>query len=437
MAINSAILSNVYNYYQADLVPKSSSSRFDSHKKKDLQDIYKSIVNISKDEPVFLIDHSKEVERYTIHMKESALRFRNEIGEIGGLDDATIFNSKTVYSSDPDKVSILESRSQQMGEEADAVGEYKVGVTRLATAQENLGKFLPSDEAGLEEGNYSFDVQTSASNYELQFAIGANDTNKDVQNRIARLINNFNLGLTAEVREDEQGNSALAIRAQKVGERSGGYFNISDENTSHQRGVVDFLGIREATTQASGAEYTVNGEIRTANGNEVELGNLYRVKLHATTEEGEEISIGVKPDVESMKDNILSLAGSYNSFLKATAEYVDQQPRTNMLVKDLQTNSTFYTANLNRMGVSQLDDGTIDIDEEKLTESLQNGDTEKELNTLKGFTRFALRKAHQVQINPMDYVDKRIVAYKDPTKSHFPNPYITSAYSGMMFNGYM
>ena len=52
--INNNVLSNVYNYYQADLVPRSSN-RFDSHKKKDLQDIYRSIVKLSKDEPVFFL----------------------------------------------------------------------------------------------------------------------------------------------------------------------------------------------------------------------------------------------------------------------------------------------------------------------------------------------------------------------------------------------
>ena len=70
MAVNTAVLSNVYNYYQVDLVPRSSSNRFDSHKKKDLQDIYKSIVKISKDEPVFLMDRSKDVEEYTINKKQ-------------------------------------------------------------------------------------------------------------------------------------------------------------------------------------------------------------------------------------------------------------------------------------------------------------------------------------------------------------------------------
>ena len=46
-----------------------------------------------------------------------------------------------------------------------------------------------------------------------------------------------------------------------------------------------------------------------------------------------------------------------------------------------------------------------------------------------------LRKSNQVSLNPMDYVEKVMVAYKNPGHN-YPNPYITSAYTGMMFDGY-
>ena len=46
-----------------------------------------------------------------------------------------------------------------------------------------------------------------------------------------------------------------------------------------------------------------------------------------------------------------------------------------------------------------------------------------------------LKKSRQVSLNPMEYVEKTMVAYKNPGRS-FINPYSVSAYSGMMFNGY-
>ena len=431
-SINNAALSNVYNFYQADLLPRSSSNRFDSHKKKDLQDVYKSIVKLSKDEPVFLMDRSREVEEYTIHMKESALLFRNRIASIGGLEEDAIFNQKTAYSSDSD---IAEVVGQPEKEESEAV---TLQVKQLASPQENRGKFIPEDDMGLPPGSYSFDVATQNSNYELQFTIGDNDTNKDVQGKLARLINNFKLGLHASVEEDGGGNTALVIQSRSVGDRGagGGHFAISDENTSQRSGIVDYLGIRTASSEGADAVYSVNGRDFHSPSNDVTLEQGYELKLKSAAP-GRDVTIGYKPDLESMKDNIISLAGSYNDFLRATSEYIDRQPRTSLLVNDMKNSSFTYTRQLKHMGVEQADDGTLNIDGERLAESLKTGDPGSELGILKDFTKFALRRANQIQINPMDYVDKRIVAYKNPTQPHYANPYVTSAYSGMLFNGYM
>ena len=430
-SINNAALSNVYNFYQADLLPRSSSNRFDSHKKKDLQDVYKSIVKLSKDEPVFLMDRSREVEEYTIHMKENALLFRNRIASIGGLEEDAIFNQKTAYSSDADIAEVV----GQPDEEAEAV---TLRVNRLATPQENKGKFIPEDDMGLAPGSYSFDVATQSSNYELQFTIGDNDTNKDVQARLARLVNNFKLGLNASVEEDGAGNTALVIRSKSVGDRGegGGHFTVSDENTSQRSGIVDYLGIRTPSDPGTDAAYSVNGKHFTSQSNDVKLEQGYELKLKSAAP-GTDVTIGYKPDLESMKDNIVSLAGSYNDFLRATAEYIDRQPRTSLLVNDMKNSSATYTKMLQNMGVEQAEDGTLNVDSERLTESLKTGDPQEELDALKDFTKSALRRANQIQINPMDYVDKRIVAYKNPTQPHYANPYVTSAYSGMLFNGYM
>ncbi|MBR5422059.1 MAG: hypothetical protein IK115_13020 [Lachnospiraceae bacterium] len=433
--INNAVLSNVYNYYQADLLPRSSSNRFDSHKKKDLQDIYKTIVKLSKDEPVFLMDRSKEVEEYTIHMKESALRFRNELGSIGGLEDK-LFDQKVAYSSAPDLAEVTGSRGQESGNAE--MEPLTMQVRQLATPQENIGAYLPEEELGIEPGAYSFDVATQGSNYELQFTISEGDTNRNIQDRLARLINNFKLGLSAGVEEDGRGSSALVIRSKAVGDKSdrGGHFSISDEETSQLSGIVDYLGIRKADSQGTDAVYSVNGEYHTAHTNDVKLPGGFNVKLKAAAP-GRDFQVGFKPDLESMKDNIISLAGSYNNFIRATAEFADRQPRTNLLVNEMKNNSAYYTRSLERIGVKQAEDGTISVDEEKLSEVLKGGEAEEELDTIKDFSKFAMRKAQKVQLNPMDYVDKRIVAYKDPTQPHYANPYVTSAYSGMLFNGYM
>ena len=149
------------------------------------------------------------------------------------------------------------------------------------------------------------------------------------------------------------GNSALVIRSNAIGEKvRGGHFSISDEDTSQTGGIVDYLGIRKVTEEGKNAVYTVNGDRHTASGNDVNIGGFYNVRLKEVTGDDKEITLGIKPDFESVKDNIVSLTGSYNDFMKAAAEYIDQQPRTSLLVNYMKNTSSFYTSTLSSLGPS-------------------------------------------------------------------------------------
>ncbi|HPF29307.1 MAG TPA: hypothetical protein PLZ77_04270, partial [Lachnospiraceae bacterium] len=76
-------------------------------------------------------------------------------------------------------------------------------------------------------------------------------------------------------------------------------------------------------------------------------------------------------------------------------------------------------------------------DDSALASSLSSDHSANTIKQFKNFTRAALQKITQIQLNPMAYADMRMVAYKNPLKTHFANPYVTSAYSGMLFNSYM
>ena len=67
--------------------------------------------------------------------------------------------------------------------------------------------------------------------------------------------------------------------------------------------------------------------------------------------------------------------------------------------------------------------------------SLESEDMENLFSGMKNFTSSLLRKSNEITLDPMKYVDKKVVAYKNPGKS-FANPYTSSIYSGMMFNYY-
>ena len=97
--------------------------------------------------------------------------------------------------------------------------------------------------------------------------------------------------------------------------------------------------------------------------------------------------------------------------------------------------ASFHSNSLEPLGLSLQSDGSIALDDSLLSQTVADDNISELYSSVKDFTTSMLRKTTQVSINPMDYVNRKIVAYKNPGHN-YANPYITSAYSGMMFNSY-
>ena len=54
---------------------------------------------------------------------------------------------------------------------------------------------------------------------------------------------------------------------------------------------------------------------------------------------------------------------------------------------------------------------------------------------LQDFGSHLLKKLNAISMDPMEYLNRRICAYSNPATSYV-NPYVTSIYSGMLFNTY-
>lgn len=433
MAYNS-IYNNVYNYYQSTYAPKTSSSRYDAHKKSDLKNIYNSIVRQSKDDSVYLFKPTSDIENYTISMKESAMKFQRDIASMGGQDAEELFEKKALYSSSPSHAEVTELPGSLLSDDS----SIELTIESLAKPQSNNGYYLPSEDLGVVPASYSFDVTTPSSSYELQLSVSETDTNFTIQSRLARLINNAAIGLSANVTQDGDGKSSLSISSLSTGNEDTPPFIISDEDTSQSRGLIDFLGIKDISTNASWAKYTINGESKTSPDNDIIADNKYQIKLKkVTAPDDPPITIGTMADYDSLKENILGLAESYNQFIRTASEFLDKQPRTSVLIENMKRMNNSYAATMNRLGITRNEDATLDIDENALSGALSGTATAEDISSLRDFTKSASKKISDIQLNPMNYVDKRLVAYKNPHHEYFANPYITSAYSGMLFNSYM
>ena len=428
-------LSNVYNFYMTTYAPKSSSP-YDSHKKSELRSVYNSIVKMNKESPIYILDTSRSSQQFAVSIKENARELRNTIASLGGLDEEELLNKKVAYSSNEN---IATATYISSAEQSNNTPTYDIEVSRLATSQVNMGRFLPANEpVALEPDTYSFDVRIEDLNYEFQFSIKPADTNRDVQARLARLITNANIGITAQAVTDADGTSYLRMESNATGVKNGAarIFNISDNHTSKTSGSVEYLGLDYISTPPSNAYFTVNGEERTSASNRIALDRVYEVQLKGvSSEEGETASIGLKTDVESLTENINTLVRGYNSFLMAVSEYKENQPKSGRLFNEMSGVARVYAHDLTSVGLNLNLDGTLEVDGDTLRETAMSEDAREAFSPMKSFTNSVLRKSNQISLNPMNYVNNIIVAYKNPGKN-FASPYITSAYSGMMFNSY-
>lgn len=429
----STILNTVYNNYMSTYTPKPLT-RYDAHKKSELRHVYNSIVKLNKEAPWYLPTTSKETQHYAVNLKENARQLRNAIAQLGGLESEELFSKKSAFSSDEGVASASYIGSEKSKEE---IPNIELEVRSLASSQENRGLFLPNDKVSLAPDTYSFDVGINDMNYEFQFSVGESETNRDVQERLVRLINNSDIGIKADLAESE-GRTALRFTSNATGLPSGKsqIFTVSDDRTSKASGTVEYFGLDYTSRKAADAHFLVNGEERTNPSNHFTVNKYFDIELNGISPEGRTTQIGLKPDIESLTDNVTHLIGGYNDFVKAASSYLETQSKSRQLVHEMRGIAYKYNNYLESMGLNMTQDGTLDVDQALLHETAyQTKDIGQTFGYLKDFSRTLLRKSNQVSLNPMEYVEKTVVAYKNPGHN-FINPYATSAYSGMMFNSY-
>ena len=428
-----AVLNTVYNNYLAAYSPRQLT-KYDTHKKSELRSVYNSIVKLNKDAPWYLPTTNKDTQHYAVSLKENARELHNAIAQLGGLEQDSMFRKKSAYSTDTEV-----AEAAYIGSDAltSTSPEFDLEVKELATPQENLGHFLPDLATTLSPATYSFDISINDMNYEFQFNINEGDTNRQIMDRLSRLINNAGIGIQANVAESDY-RYALRLTSDATGvpANKAYHFRVSDDHTSKASGVVGNMGLNYISHPAGNACFLINGEERSSSSNHFTVGKLFDVQIKAVSPEDKPVHIGLKTDTESITDNINQLIGSYNSFIRSAASYLETQSRSRQLVREFSSIASHYGTSLENMGMHLQDDGILSVNDEKLQQAAASaGNDLSSFSVLKDFSSSLLRKSDQVSLNPMDYVDKKIVAYKNPGHN-FISPYTTSAYSGMMFNSY-
>ena len=434
------VMSVAYNHLNATYgISMGTSNKYDAHKRSELRSTYNRIIKANKESPLYKIKSGENVQKFAIDIKDQAHTIKNVVASLSengeGIESA--FRKRIASSNDPDVVT-----AEYVGNDDDIIdmqsAGFKLEVQQLATPQVNTGHFLRRAGHDFATGSYSFDLNTNTTSYEFQFNVNDDDTNEDVLNKLRKLINNANIGLQADLLYDEQGTSkALQIESKQtgLGEGEEQLFQIVPARNKGSQDAMELLGINKISSPAENSSFLLNGTRHSSYSNTFTVNNMFSVTLNGVSLPGHPASVGFKPSADAVTDNIERLAAAYNGIINTAHRYEDKQESSSLLLRDIGNIAKKYSSDFADIGLSLEENSTMSVDRDALTHAISEGDISHTFKVLNKFRDALGAKADQASIDPMNYVDKVVVAYKNPNPNkNFATPYITSMYSGMMLD---
>ena len=432
-----AKIDSAYDYYMATYANREVS-RYDSHKKSDLRKVYNKIVKTNKESPLYKISNVQDAAKYAIDIKEHAKSIQNVVSSLsdqyGSFENS--FQKKVAQSSSDEDVSV---KYVGDGHEENQTDHFTIEVDQLATPQTNTGNYLKNTGNALLPGSYSFELDTNNSSYEFQFNVQSEENNLDIVNEPSKLVNNSNLGIRAEVLAGEEGTSALLLASKQTGLSANeeNLFSIQPATNMDSIRAMDVLGINQISQPARNSSFRLNGTEHSSLSNTFTINNAFELTLK-NAGASEPIQIGFKANTDAVADNIQTLIDAYNQMLDSAKGYAKNSTSAdgNRLYNELSSSSRNRRLELGDIGLLVDEEGIVSIDREKLAEAIEPERAEETFHILNRFKESVGGKADNASVNPMQFVNKVVVAYKNPGHN-FHTPYISSIYSGMMLDNYI
>lgn len=432
MSMNALL--QVYNHFASNSTRQTA--RYDTHKRSELRNIYHTIVKINTESPVYMFDSTDSLTEYAVEIKEHSLSLRSTLSSIANRDNLVFpLMQKTAVSSDEEAVDAVYFGNLEDSENFEG---FDIDVSQLACTQINTGTFLSNKKLSLLPGEYSFDIQTGSICYSFQFQVSHNDTNESLQKRLSHLINKSNIGVSASIMKDPtQPYTALQLVSDKTGssiEKGDTLFSVSTMPDASHEDVVQYFGLQNITQYPQNSIFSINGETHFASSNNLIVGDSFEITLNQPTLEDQPVRIGFKANFDVFADSFRNVVDAYNSILYTAEQYSTQQNKSLTLYKEVSSIGLQHKNALDSIGLTVKENAQIEVDENLLTQALSE-DIQDTFDTISNFISELSDKADAIILNPMNYVNKTLVSYPNPGKT-FANPYITSIYSGMLFNSY-
>ena len=398
------MISSVYSYYLSQYGNKSNS-KYDSHTRTQLKNTYSKVVKINSQTPVYKLDLSTAAQKYAIDLKEHARALENITEDLSDGADGTMTFKKSAVSSNASAVNA--SYITDFGAASDDES-FDINVKQLACSQLNTGNYLQPRSKHIKPGEYSFDLSINDVIYEFQFKVDNSETTNNIQNKIARLINRSNIGLTANIKEDSLGNTAINIESESTGINGTTpvIFSIKSDDANNQP-LIDTLGLDRVTQYPANAIFDVDGDERSSMSNSITINKAYDVKLSKVTEEP--VTISLKADADSIVESLNELVAGYNNLISVTNDENNNHFQgTEKLQNEIASIARSYKKQLADSGLSLNKDGTISADKEVIINADNKDALSHIYESLNSFKNSTKEKAENIALNPMDYVNNKI-----------------------------
>lgn len=424
-----AVYNNLISTYLYPAKDKKSFSRI--HGDDALVSHYNDIVKHNKKSPLYIFRLSDNIQEYMLGLKEKSIRSMADIADYREETDR-LFSMKGVYSESDDVAASLES------EEYDKLPhEFDIDVKSLAGTQVNRGKEFYPGGKGLAPGTYQFKVNVDSRTYTLEYKISQNSSNQKTMNDLCKIINRSGIGLSASTVKESDGRIAMRFESESTGNDGGRLFSfedIADESRENAQGIVDYYNINNVIRPGTNMNFEIDGKQKTSMTNEIILNKVLRLDIKNET--GNPVHIGYYNDGSKAIKRALSILDNYNGIIDIDSNYRKETGEATRLSAEFGYMFGRYKEELAGIGIENDEEGHLILDNEKAIEAFKEGTFQKVLGKDSAFLEEFSNKCKNISINPLDYSRKLMVSYPDFSKEGFGYSYMTSMFSGMLFNYY-
>ncbi|MCL2217521.1 MAG: hypothetical protein FWB91_10965 [Defluviitaleaceae bacterium] len=337
---------------------------------------------------------------------EALTRALNTIRGIGNTNSPMQANRPV--SGNTDALAIRSFDSNRL--RGSGAADFNVEIVQLAQAQRHDGAALNSSaratESGFTAGAHHIAITVGDRQFDIHFNVSANDTNRDVQQRIASAINNrSDIAVTASVNLNaEAGTSALVLQSSQTGINANTPAGQPNFTVSSLVGnAVSAAGVENISQHAQNAQFRVNrgftGALQTSRANDVDLG----FGIMAELREVGTVEVEMGRDIIAQQNAFRHMVNSFNNLVEAARS----AGNGSALASELGGIGRSFSSQLERIGISLNSEGRMQIDEARMAAAAESGELER-FATRDGFNFMSrlTRASEGVSRNPAVHVQQ-------------------------------